>query len=96
MEDEGKHMVAVAAMMTVFIVRFAVGTAESAEVLTGMPAIVMVVIMDMRAHRVHRHVPMQAGRRCPGELERNDEHDDQGNKATHGDNSTELIVSTKG
>jgi hypothetical protein len=39
---------------------------------------------------------MQPGRRCPGELERNDEHDDQGDESTHGVHSTELTVSTKG
>jgi hypothetical protein len=39
---------------------------------------------------------MQPGRRCPGELERNDEHDDQGDEATHGVHSTEMIVATKG
>lgn len=95
MEDKGKHMVAVAAMMTVFIVLFAIGTAESVEVRTGMPGIVMVVIVDMRAHGVHRHVPMQAGRRCPGELERNDEHDDQGDEATHERHCTVQDVFTK-
>jgi hypothetical protein len=39
---------------------------------------------------------MQASRRCPSKLERNDEHDDQDDEATHGVHSTELIVSTKG
>lgn len=95
MEDEGKHMVAVAAMMIVFIARFAVGTAESVEAMAGMPGIVMVVIMDMCAHRVHRHVLMQAGRRCPGELEGNDEHDDQGDETTHGSDCTDSSVFTK-
>jgi hypothetical protein len=28
-------------------------------------------------------LPMQPGRRRPGELERNDEHDDQGDEAAH-------------
>jgi hypothetical protein len=41
-------------------------------------------------------MPMQSGRRCPGELERNDEHDDQGDEATHGGHSTETTASTKG
>ncbi|OYZ26079.1 MAG: hypothetical protein B7Y27_14460 [Hydrogenophilales bacterium 16-64-40] len=39
---------------------------------------------------------MQASRRCPGKLERNDEHDDQDDEATHGAHSTEMIVFTKG
>lgn len=94
MEDEGEHVVAVAAMMTVFIVRFAIGTAKCAEVMTGMPGTVMVVIVEMCAHRVHRHVPMQAGRRCPGKLERNDEHDDQGDETTHESDSTDSSVIT--
>jgi hypothetical protein len=40
-------------------------------------------------------MPMQPGRRCPGELERNDEHDDQGDEATHGSDSTDSGVFTK-
>lgn len=88
-------MVAVAAMMTVFIVLFAIGTAECAEIMAGVPAIVMIVSVDMRAHGVHRHVPMQAGRRCPGKLERNDEHDDQGDETTHGSDSTDFSLITK-
>ena len=88
-------MVAVAAMMTVFIVLFAIGTAECAEIMAGVPAIVMVMSVDMRAHGVHRHVPMQAGRRCPGKLERNDEHDDQGDETTHELDSTDSCAFTK-
>jgi hypothetical protein len=39
---------------------------------------------------------MQARRRCPGKLERNDEHDDQDDEAAHFVHSTEMIISTKG
>jgi hypothetical protein len=40
-------------------------------------------------------VTLQASRHCPGELERNDEHDDQGDETAHGVHSTETTVSTK-
>jgi hypothetical protein len=57
---------------------------------------VVIMCMEARVGHVFAHVPVQAGRRCPGELERNDEHDDQGDEATHAGNSTEVIASTKG
>jgi hypothetical protein len=37
-------------------------------------------------------MPMQPSSRCPGELERNDEHDDQGDEATHWLDSTDSGV----
>jgi len=44
----------------------------------------VVVGMNGECCHVLAQVALQAGSRCPGELERNDEHDDQGNQTTHG------------
>jgi hypothetical protein len=94
-KDGGEDRMAVA-MMSVLIVVLIIRVAGSAVI--RVSAFVMVVIMRMKARAGHvfAHVPMQSGRRSPGELERYDEHDDQGDEATHAGNSTELIVSTKG
>jgi hypothetical protein len=40
-------------------------------------------------------VSVHAGRRRPGELERDDKHDDQGDEATHGEDSTDCAASAK-
>jgi hypothetical protein len=61
-----------------------------------MNAVTMVMIMGMktRGGHIHPRVPMQPGRRCPDELERNDKHDDQGDETTHGVHYTDVTVST--
>jgi hypothetical protein len=77
MKNEGENVVAVTAVMTILVVLLAVGAAERGEFMAGVSGIVMVVvIMNIRGHCIHRHLPMQPGRRRPGELERDDEHDD--------------------
>ena len=83
-------------MMSVLVVLLIIRAARS--VVVWMSAFIMVMIMRMKTRSGHifSHVSMQARRRGPGELERNDEHDDQGDEATHEVHSTELIVSTKG
>lgn len=84
------------AMMAVLVVVLAICVASG--VVTRMAAFMMAMTMRMKARggRAFRHVPMQPGRRRPGELERNDEHDDQGDEATHGGHSTETFVTIKG
>lgn len=84
------------AMMPVLVVVLIIRVAGS--VVIRVSAFVMVVIMRMeaRAGHVFAHVPMQSGRRCPGELERNDEHNYQGDEATHAGDCTALDVLTKG
>ncbi|MFO7542746.1 MAG: hypothetical protein R6W97_08080 [Thiobacillus sp.] len=84
------------AMMSVLVVLLIIRAARS--VVIRVTAFVMIMVMRMKARSGHifPHVSMQARRRGPGELERNDEHDDQGDEATHEVYSTELIVSTKG
>ena len=79
-------------LVVILIIRVARG------VVTWMSVVMMAMIMGMKARGGHilARMPMQPGRRRPGELERNDEHDDQGDEATHGVHSTELTVSTKG
>ena len=84
-------------MMSVPIVILIIRVARG--VVIWMSALMMVMIMRMKARSGHilpRVTMMQASRRCPGKLERNDEHDDQDDEATHGVHSTEMIVSTKG
>ena len=86
----------VVAMMSVLVVILIIRVASG--VVIWMNAVMMVMIMGMktRGGHIRPRVPMQASRRCPGELERNDEHDDQDDEATHGVHSTELILTTKG
>ena len=86
----------VMAMMSVLVVILIIRAAR--RVVIWVSAFLMIMIMGMKARGGHvlLHVPMQASRRCPGKLERDDEHDDQGDEATHGVHSTEMIVSTKG
>lgn len=88
-------MMAVIAVMAICAVLLAIGIAGICEILDRMPGIVMIVVMYMHAHRIHICMPMKPERHRPGGLERDDEHDDQGNKTTHAANSTELIVSAK-
>jgi hypothetical protein len=97
MKDEGENVVAVTAVMAILVVLLAIGTVERGEFMAGVSGIVMVLlVMNMRAHRIHPYVTMQPGRRRPSELERDDEHDDQGDETAHWTHSTEPIVSTKG
>ena len=86
----------VVAMMSVLVVILIIRVARG--VVIWMSAVMMVMIMGMETRSGHilPRMPMQPGRRCPGELEWNDEHDDQGDESTHGVHSTELTVSTKG
>ncbi len=67
------------------------------DTVAGMPMVMMVMIVSMNAQvsLVASRVPMHL-RRCPRcELERNDEHEDQDDEATHGVHSTELVVLIK-
>ena len=88
-------MMAVAAMMLVFVV--AVIRTVVRGVVIGMPGIVVVMIVGVYAQGSHvlPHVTMQRSSRRPGKLERNDEHDDQGDKAAHAGHCTALDVFTK-
>jgi hypothetical protein len=85
----------VVAMMSVLVVILIVRVASG--VVIRMSVFMMVMIMRMKARSGHilPRMPMQPGCRCPGELERNDEHDDQGDEATHGSDSTDSGVFTK-
>ncbi len=74
---------AVATMMLILVVVL-IRTAVRGVVI-GMPGIMVVMIVGVDAHGSHvlPQVSMQPGRCRPGELERNDEHDDQGDDAAH-------------
>lgn len=63
----------------------------------GVYAVMMVMIVHVKAdgRDVVSYMPIGAHRRRPGNLERNDEHDDQGDETTHGADSTEYRASTK-
>ena len=76
-------MMAVATMMLIFVV-VVIRTAVRGVVI-GMPGIVVVMIVGVYAQGSHvlPHVPLQRSSRRPSELERNDEHDDQGDDAAH-------------
>ncbi len=86
---------AVATMMLIFVV-VVIRTAVRGVVI-GMPGIMVVMIVGVYAQGSHvlPHVPMQPSHRRPGELERNDEHDDQGDDAAHGGDSTDCAASAK-
>ncbi len=86
------------AMAMMFVLVMVLAICVASGFVTRMAAFMMVMIVGMKARRGHAFhlVPMQPDRRRPGKLERNDEHDDQGDEATHGGHSTELMVSTKG
>jgi hypothetical protein len=97
MKDEGENVVAVAAVMAILVVLLAVGAAECSKFMACVSGFVMVVVvMNLRTRCIHPHVPMQPGRRRPGELERDDEYDDQGDEAAHAGHCTALDVFTKG
>lgn len=86
----------VMAMMSVLVVVRIVGVAGGVAI--GMGAFIMMAVivhMETRGGHVVPRMPVQPGRRCPGELERNDEHDDEGDETAHGVHSTERIVFTK-
>ena len=87
-EEGGKDRVVVTAVMAVFVmVSFAL--ARQRSVVIGVTVIMVLVIMDMHAqsHHLVTRMPMQICRRRPGELERDDKHEDQGDKTAHGGHS---------
>lgn len=86
----------VVAMMSVLVVILIIRVASRVVIWISAFLVIMIMGMKSRSGHVLLHVPMQTRRRCPGELERDDEHDDQGDEATHGVHSTEITVSTKG
>lgn len=82
---------AVATMMAVVVmavVHWAVAClAGEGQVMVGVPNVMVVMVVGMKIsgdHHVLAQVPMQPRSPRPGELERNDEHEDEGNEATHG------------
>ena len=77
-------------MMAVFVVILII---FATEVVVIRMAFMMILIVGMKARgsQVLSHVTMHARHRRPGKLERNDQHDDQGDEAAHGRHSTEVI-----
>lgn len=76
-------MVAMAAMMVVRVMTVLIARHE--EIVIGMPRPMEIMIVGMGGHRrgCASRVPMQAHHRRPGILERDDEHENEGDQATH-------------
>lgn len=89
-------MMAMAAVVFVLIMVAIAVTGRG--IVIGMPGIVVVMIVGVYALCSHilSHVPMQSRNRRPGKLERNDNHDDQGDEAAHSGHCTVRDVFTKG
>jgi len=85
------------AMMAIVAVLLALGIGWRAVVVmrVAMRFVVMTVRVKTRGRDALSCMPVNADGRGPGELERNDEHDDQGDEATHGSDSTDSSVFTK-
>lgn len=77
-------MVAVSAMRTIFS-----GFRVNQPTVRISTAVVIVVMRMLRDHDSAFDMIAHVQNRRPGELERNDEHDDQGDEAAHEWNSTE-------
>lgn len=73
------------AVMAVFAVFLGLRVVRRPVVVVRVAVMVVadVVGMESRGRTVLSRMPMNADGRCPGELERHDEHDDQGDKAAH-------------
>ncbi len=78
-------MMAMADMMAVVVVT-GIGITGQSEVMLRIRAGVKIVLMGMYADSasITTKMPMHAHRRRPGELERNNQQEDQGNQAAHG------------
>ena len=88
--------VAVRVLFVVSVIRVA-SHGEVMVIMIVVPSIMVVMVMGVHAQSRYILVQMsvQVRRRRPGELERNNENDNQGDEATHDGHSTELIVSIK-
>lgn len=75
-------MMAVLVMMAVVVVAV-VRIVGRMDFMAGMAAVIVVV--QAKDRRVLAHMPIQRRPRRPGELERDDEYEDQGDKVAHGD-----------
>lgn len=82
------------AMVAVFAVVLARGVARNGVI--GMHAVMVVMSVHVKADRrdVVPDMPIRAHRRRPSDLERDHEHDDEGDGATHGWDCTEPAVSS--
>jgi hypothetical protein len=83
-EDDVEHMVAMADMVTIIVVTD-IRIAWLSVVMVRFRAGVKIVRMGMYADStsISTRMPMHVHHRRPGELERNDKKEDQGNQAAH-------------
>lgn len=84
------------AMMAIVAVLLVFGIGWSVVVVMRVAMMVMTVRVKTRGRDVLTCMTINANGRSPGELERNDEHDDQGDEATHGLDCTDYSPATKG
>lgn len=77
-------MMAMADMMAV-VVMADTRISGRGEVMIGVTGIMKIMVFGLHADRMRiaTTMPMHAHRRRPGELERNDQKEDQGNQAAH-------------
>jgi len=84
-------------LMGAFVVILAVYAAMSRRI--GMATCFMMMMMSMnmeaRTGDARPDMPVHAKNRCPSELERDDEHDQQGNEATHFSDCTDSSTFSK-
>ena len=71
------------AMMAIVAVTLGFRISGRVVIVMCVAMMVMAVRMKTRGSDILYGMPVQADGRCPGELERNDEHDDQGDETTH-------------
>lgn len=84
--------VAMVAILAMILIRRVVRGGE-----IGVHAVMMVMVVHVKTdgRYVVSCMPIRAHRRRPGNLERNDEHDDQGDETTHGADSTDYGACAK-
>ncbi len=87
--------VAMMAIVAVFLV-LRIGWRVVIVMRVAMMVMVMAVRVKPRDRDVLSCMPVHADRRGPGELERDDEHDDQGDETAHGPDCTDSGPATKG
>ena len=84
----------VVGMMPIIVVSLSRPFVSSVVTRVAAFMVVMIVGMERQCRNFVADMPINAYRRRPSELERNDKHDDQGDKATHNWHSTEFTEFT--
>lgn len=87
LDDQHAEDVMAMPVMVPVAVMAVIGIASGKAVVIGCPVIMMVMVIIVSVESRYRYfvvqMAMQALRRRPGELERNNEHEKDGDEATH-------------